>query len=143
MQREAWHRSKRELADAASLGLREQKLKGMKCAYCAENTSTTGDHIFAREFFLKEDRDNLPQGPACKECNSRKAALEHYLITVLPLGGRHPRAKENLEANLPRRLAKNVRLHKELGATAKEAWIQDSSGAYTNRPVPSDSMARS
>ena len=74
-----------------------KRFKGKICAYCSTRPAVTGDHIFARAFFLEDKRDNLPQAPACAECNGLKSTLEHYLTTVLPFGGRHPGASENLE----------------------------------------------
>ncbi|WP_336953169.1 hypothetical protein [Sphingobium aromaticivastans] len=79
-----------------------------------ENGSTTGDHVFAREFLPVEHRANLPQVPACERCNAGKAKLEHYLLTLMPFGGDHPASTDLLIANVPRRLAKNVKLRRQL-----------------------------
>jgi hypothetical protein len=39
---------------------------GKTCPYCrVPGSSTTRDHVVAREFFLIEDRNNLPIVPAC------------------------------------------------------------------------------
>ena len=38
---------------------------GKTCPYCALALAVTEDYIFAREFFLLDDRDNLPKAPAC------------------------------------------------------------------------------
>jgi len=91
-----------------------KKYKGKTCVYCADNVSITGDHVFAREFFLEHERDNLPQVPICDECNNKKSTLEHYLTSVLPFGGLHSHAKENLAKMVPKRLHKNRKLHKAL-----------------------------
>lgn len=91
-----------------------KKYKNKICVYCAETLATTGDHVFAREFFLPNERDNLPKIPACAKCNNEKANLEHYLTAILPFGGRHEGAKENLSTMVPKRLARNRKLHKEL-----------------------------
>ncbi|WLQ14380.1 hypothetical protein O5O45_00330 [Hahella aquimaris] len=92
-----------------------KKYKGKICAYCCENESTkTGDHIFAREFFLNGERNNLPKVPACERCNNEKSNLEHYLTAVLPFGGSHGDAEENLRTLLPPRLEKNQRLRNEI-----------------------------
>ncbi len=91
-----------------------KKYKGKICVYCADNISIIGDHVFAREFFLEHERENLPQVPACDECNNKKSTLEHYLTAVLPFGGRHSHAKENLTKMVPKRLQKNRKLHKAL-----------------------------
>jgi hypothetical protein len=107
-----------------------KKLKGKLCAYCSKASSTTEDHIFAREFFLPEDRDNLPKAPACKECNDEKARLEHYLISVLPFGGRHAQALANLQGGVPRRLAKNRKLRSELANTMEPVWLREGAGLF-------------
>ena len=92
-----------------------KRFKGKTCVYCGlESGSTTGDHVFAREFLPIEHRANLPQVPACERCNADKAKLEHYLLTLLPFGGNHPASTNLLTANVPRRLAKNVKLHRQL-----------------------------
>jgi hypothetical protein len=91
-----------------------KKYKNKVCVYCAENMATTGDHVFAREFFLLNERDNLPKVPSCAGCNNEKSNLEHYLTAILPFGGRHESAKENLSIMVPGRLAKNRKLQKEL-----------------------------
>lgn len=72
-----------------------------------------GDHVFAREFLPVECRANLPRVPACERCNADKAKLEHYL-TLLPFGGNHPASTNLLTARVPKRLAKNVRPHRQL-----------------------------
>ncbi len=101
------------------------------CIYCLKNLSTTqGDHIFAREFFLKTKRDNLPKVPACKCCNDEKSELEHYLTTVLPFGGQHPDSRINLQNMVPPRLAKNEKLRDELERSKKTIWKQNKSGVY-------------
>jgi len=73
-----------------------KRFKNKLCVYCLKNPSTpTGDHIFAREFFMQDRRANLPKVPACKHCNNEKSQLEHYLTAVLPFCGRHPDASGN------------------------------------------------
>ena len=85
------------------------------CVYCGQNTSTpTGDHIIPRSFLLIKDRDNIPKVPACGTCNNEKSKLEHYLATILPFGGNHEQARENLEENVPKRLDRNVKLKRLL-----------------------------
>ena len=87
---------------------------GSLCVYCSKQPAITGDHIFAREFFLESARVNLPKAPICTKCNNEKSKLEHYLTAVLPFGGQHPDAPENLTSMVPKRLRKNVRLHRQL-----------------------------
>lgn len=91
-----------------------KRFKNKICAYCSDQPAVTGDHIFAREFFLKEHRDNLPQAPTCDRCNNEKSELEHYLTALLPFGGRHKHSGQNLTLHVPKRLEKNQRLHREL-----------------------------
>jgi hypothetical protein len=67
-----------------------------------------------RKFFLEERRGNLPQVPACRRCNNRKAELEAYLMTVLPFGAKNADAAEILKKLVPSRLAKNAKLTRKL-----------------------------
>jgi hypothetical protein len=107
-----------------------KKFKDKTCVYCAKNLSTnTGDHIFAREFFLPNRRHNLPKAPACNQCNNEKSVLEHYLTSVLPFGGRHEDARLNLE-NVPKRLARNESLHRLLAQRRRTVWGQEKEGLY-------------
>lgn len=91
-----------------------KRFKNLICAYCVKRQSVTGDHVFAREFFLPEQRANLPQVPVCELCNNEKSKIEHYLTALLPFGGRHAHSTENMTMQVPKRLQKNQRLHKEL-----------------------------
>ena len=91
-----------------------KKFKGKVCVYCGNRVSTTTDHVFAREFFLVKHRDQLPQAPACDVCNGEKSRLEHYLTTVLPLGGRHRDALATVESMALRRLDRNQKLWRTL-----------------------------
>jgi hypothetical protein len=87
-------------------------------------STRTGDHVFARSFFLEHRRENLPKVPACTVCNNEKSKLEHYLATVLPFGGRHDDAHRNLEELVPSRLGGNARLHRELAEGQEIAEIE-------------------
>ena len=78
--------------------------------------------MFAREFFLVHRRDNLPQVPACADCNNAKSQLEHHLTALLPFGGRHADALDNLQSMVPKRFAKNAKLHRELVAGQGTVW---------------------
>jgi hypothetical protein len=101
------------------------KFEGEPCVYCASQPATTSDHVLGRGFFLKQRRDNLPQVPACAPCNGKKAELEHYLMSVLPFGGRHADATENLEVVVPGRLEQNRALHRRLGAGLSQALTNE------------------
>jgi hypothetical protein len=99
-----------------------KRYRGFTCVYCAHRISATADHVFARQFFLPDSRDQLPIVPACALCNSKKSNLEHYLATVLPFGGRHADARQNLTSSVPGRLAKNLRLARDLNSHRGRVW---------------------
>ena len=73
-------------------------------------------------------RSNLPQAPICESCNNEKSKLEHYLTAVLPFGGRHVDASENLASMVPKRLGKNVRLHRRLEKGQKIVFVPNHEG---------------
>jgi hypothetical protein len=108
--------------------VRSKKFAGELCVYCNSKSSGAPDHVFAREFFLVNQRGNLPQVPACQDCNNAKSRLEHYLTALLPFGGRHADAPINLESMVPKRLAKNARLHRALGRNKSTIWNSAESG---------------
>lgn len=116
--------------------------KGFKkklCVYCATEESTSADHVFARQFFLPQHRRKLPKVPACDGCNREKSNLEHYLASLLPFGGRHAVAAENLGMMVPRRLQKNARLSRELLQGQGRAWTQEGSLVVPTMTLPIDS----
>jgi hypothetical protein len=115
-----------------------RRFGGMVCVYCSDRPAFTGDHIFARGFFVERARGNLPQAPTCEPCNSRKADLERYLSTVLPFGALHADAHENLVALVPRRLAGNLRLANELAAGRRPIWRQAPDVLYLGMTIPVD-----
>lgn len=100
-----------------------KRFKNIDCVYCMEQKSVAGDHVFAREFFLPADRDNLPQVPTCEECNNKKSTLEHYLTALLPFGGRHAQSSDNLSQLVPGRLKKNEKLLRELQSRQTTAAV--------------------
>ncbi|GAA4814031.1 hypothetical protein GCM10023232_06870 [Sphingosinicella ginsenosidimutans] len=103
-----------------------KKFKGKTCVYCGtEGAAQTGDHVFAREFLPVAYRANLPKVPACAPCNGAKSALEHYLSAILPFGGRHPQSPAILAADVPRRLDRNARLHRELAHGKRDGWVSE------------------
>ena len=107
-------------------------LTGKPCVYCETGLSTAkGDHIFPRTLFLESRRDDLPTVPACKKCNDEKSRLEHYLATLLPFGGRHEDARVNLEEQVPGRLARNQRLHRELSDGRETIETEGHNGPLT------------
>ena len=103
-----------------------KQFRGKLCVYCCERSAVAGDHVFPRELFVERSRANLPQVPTCDLCNNQKSKLEHYLTTILPFGGRHADARENLVNLVPGRLARNLRLGRELNAGRRHVWwLQD------------------
>lgn len=120
-----------------------KKFRDKPCVYCQRNPSTrTGDHVFAREFFLADKRGNLPKVPACEPCNNEKARLEHYLTAVLPFGGRHADAAAALAGMVPDRLAKNARLHRELAGGSERAVVHENEEpAQPTLAVPFDGQS--
>lgn len=99
-----------------------KRYKNKLCVYCANRQSVTADHVFAREFFLPNHRGNHPQVPACEPCNNSKSTLEHYLTTILPFGGRHRDSLETLTSLVPKRLAKNQKLRRNLASRSNRVW---------------------
>lgn len=114
-----------------------KKYKNKTCVYCLEeNSSRTGDHVIARQFFLESRRANLPQVPACVACNGEKSELEHYLTSVLPFSGRHPDARENLREMVPARLKNNTKLRTELATHLEKPSGDVSGGRVSGRELP-------
>lgn len=108
-----------------------KRFRNQLCAYCTERQSVTGDHIFAREFFLNDQRNDLPQAPVCERCNNEKSKAEHYLTTLLPFAARHARSAENL-MQVSKRLQKNQRLWSELNQQGSEVTLfENGEGAKT------------
>ena len=101
-----------------------KRFKGLLCAYYSQRLAITGDHVFARQFFLPAQRGNLPQVPTCDPCNNAKSKLEHYLTAVLPFGGRHADALANLSGMVEPRLAKNKKLHRHLSQNSSRVWTR-------------------
>jgi len=110
-----------------------KRFKGKICVYCATPVaSETGDHVLAREFVRAVFRSQIPQVPACRQCNKNKADLEHYLTAVLLFGGRHADAATNLETEGPRRFAKNQKLGRQLAKGRARLWTREPSGLVVN-----------
>ncbi|MFL9841725.1 hypothetical protein ABS767_12185 [Sphingomonas sp. ST-64] len=113
--------------------------RGKTCVYCAgPGISDSADHVFSREFLPVEHRGNMPKVPACTPCNRAKSDLEHYLSAVLPFGGRHAGSSEMLEAEVPRRLAKNPRLHRELATGQQTIWVEQNGVILPTLAIPFD-----
>jgi len=95
--------------------------------------------VFAREFFPDSKRGQLSIVPACEACNNAKSALEHYLTAVLPFGGRHPDSHAMLREAVPRRLARNRKLHRELVAGSMSLAGDEKGQRVESLVVPFDS----
>ena len=102
-----------------------KKYKDKSCVYCGK-PSTTADHVFAKEFFLTHQRNNIPKVPSCQPCNVNKSRIEGEVLILLPFGARHSDALENLRQNLPGRLNSNKRLLKEIQSSFSTVWVQNS-----------------
>jgi len=107
-----------------------KKFLNKTCAYCRTQGSSEGaDHVVAREFFLAEDRNNLPKVPACCHCNGLKSRLEHYALAVLPLGSQHLDASRYSTEYLAPRLARNRLLHRTLAKNLRGGrWERQRNG---------------
>jgi hypothetical protein len=116
-----------------------KRFKGHLCVYCVQRDGVVGDHVFARSFFLPGARKDLPQVPACEQCNDEKGRIEHHLATVLPFGGRHTDAPENLKSQVPARLSKNNRLAQELATGRGLIWEDAGRIAQPAITLPFDS----
>ena len=93
-----------------------KRYKGKDCAYCGKKkASTTADHVIAREFFFEVDRANLPQVPACNDCNNKKSTLEHYASAALMAGSNHIDGELYRREKVAPRLSKNRTLQQDLG----------------------------
>ncbi|WP_321495047.1 hypothetical protein [uncultured Desulfobacter sp.] len=106
-----------------------KKYKNKLCAFCRNERSFTGDHIFPRKFFAEKDRNNLPQAPVCKRCNVKKSKLELYISTVLPFGGHHYNALDELSNQVPKRLNKNHKLHQEIRTSQQNIYYRTENGS--------------
>jgi hypothetical protein len=112
--------------------------RGKPCAYCGDQ-GETADHIFARRFFPVAHRANLPKVAACVGCNAEKSRLEHYVLSVLPFGGHHPGATALLASEVPRRLAKNRKLHLKLAQGREGILVRRGGTVHSTFALPFDS----
>jgi hypothetical protein len=114
--------------------------QGKTCVYCAATPATTMDHVFAREFFLVEQRANLPKIPACAACNGAKSQLEHYLTAVLPFGGQHDDGLVHLMEMVPGRLARNQKLARWLSAGLSRTMVPGRGTPTLTIPIDPDKV---
>jgi hypothetical protein len=113
---------------------------GQICAYCCSQVSSTDDHVFAKKFFAIAQRDNLPQVPACPACNGAKQRLETELMVVLPFGGRHADASDNLAQAAARRFINraNLPVARALQRGVAQTWNSEGSIVRRGMTVPID-----
>jgi hypothetical protein len=99
------------------------------CVYCWKAPAVTSDHVFARKFFVGGREYGLPEVPSCLRCNRAKNRLETYVMLVLPFGGRHADAINNLNINGPRRMAGNRKMARKLARSLRRTWTVED-GVY-------------
>lgn len=116
--------------------MRRKRFPNELCVYCGLRPGVTAYHVFSRSLFLPTSRDYIPKVPACERCNNDKSQLELYLSAVLPFGGSHEDAHQNLVEMVPKRLAKNVKLHRELSAGHGQLWHVDGQAIRSAMSVP-------
>ncbi|WP_213308688.1 hypothetical protein [Paraburkholderia sacchari] len=85
-------------------------------------SAQTADHVVARAYLLKV--------PACGDCNNRKSQLEHYVLSVLPMGGVHPGAAEATVNKVGPRLAKNTALQRALFVGQRDRLVTTPDGCW-------------
>lgn len=108
-----------------------KKYKGKTCVYCGKRkSSSSGDHVIAREFFPFEERVGIPIVPCCDKCNNDKSAVEHYTTTVLPFGSNTYYAGHMLQKYVAKRLERNRRLKKNIRRLAGRTWVKKESGLF-------------
>ena len=102
-----------------------KRYRNKPCVYCGrEGAAETADHVIARAFFLDDEQVSLPKVPACAICNNAKSRLEHYVVSVLPMGGMHRRADETIAEQVGPRLARNEALRRALEHGRRDRFIR-------------------
>lgn len=115
-----------------------KKFKNQICAYCAvPNLSETADHVFAREFLITSERNDLPKVPACKKCNNDKSKLEHYLSAVIPFGAQR-KNDESIWQKVKSRLDKNIKLFRAISAGIEYKIIPGDGFDFPRMIIPFD-----
>ncbi len=114
------------------------------CTYCATAEGQTRDHVIARGFFPKDQREGIPCVPACQSCNNQKSLLEHQFTSVLPFGATHAGAAELLSTLLPGRLEKNLKLARRLADGKQYRFVsRDGTSWEPEMTLPLDGEALS
>jgi hypothetical protein len=105
------------------------------CAYCATATATEEDHVVARQFFPDDPRwrANLPKVPCCAACNRDKQRVEDGPAVWFQFGDGSEGATKVVAGRVPRTLAKNRRLLREIHEKTQEVWVAGPSGIVARR----------
>ena len=123
-----------------------KKYKGKTCAYCGKRKSTsTGDHVVAREFLPVEERGGLPKVPCCENCNNDKSIIEHYTTTILPFGSNTYYAGNMLRDYVSKRIERNKKLKRELNKLSGTVWAKSKNGLlipHTTLPVKAEPIIK-
>lgn len=106
-------------------------IQGKTCVYCVTDSATTEDHVLSRRVFHTKGQPDMPLAPACKKCNRLKSDLELYVGAVLLFASKHPDAVKHLSTIGEHRLAKNLKLKKELYQGIGRRWRRDANGLFT------------
>ncbi|MGY3449171.1 hypothetical protein [Bradyrhizobium sp. USDA 4353] len=115
-----------------------KRYRNRTCVYCG-GASAEPDHVFAKMFFLANERHGLPQVPSCRDCNGKKSALETYATVAMPLAC-HPsssRMNEHIECAL-RRLDRNERLRRDLSLGSKQVLVSCDGVTHEAALIPFD-----
>ena len=120
--------------------LKDRKRHPRRLPHFGVRPSTTDDHVFARKWFLEARRADLPQVPACDVCNGAKAKLESELMVVLPFGGRHADATENLARLGGRRFVNDANIRHALRVQRERTrlWVREGGVLRRGMTVPVD-----
>lgn len=109
-----------------------KKYLGKTCVYCGRpDISGTADHVIARKFFFPADRINVPIVPACSDCNGKKSMLEHYVLSVLPMGSLHSAASETIQTQVGPRLARNDALRRTISLGTRVRLLMSPDGRWS------------
>ena len=116
-----------------------KQFKNELCIYCGiENSTTNGDHLFARALVEEKFRDGIKKVPCCNSCNNNKSLLEHYLASVLPFGNNQQNNVEMLRL-AGDKLKKNRKLHNSLSVGFQTVHIPGGIDSEKTITVPFDS----
>lgn len=115
-----------------------RRLRIGTCVYCGQEKQLTRDHLISRSFFPREGgfRDNLPQVPACSECNHRKSDLENRIPALFQFAGDSPSSRMMFESGQMAAIMRgNRRLLREIATGFKEVYIRSEKGLYVKQAI--------